>query len=296
MLGPIAWLDLEPKDGETSLSCYPPGMFTEGRTGVFSPATCPSGWTTVSVHRNTDEPKELATTTAVCCSSYVVSSPFSKPFSCLLLMISREYTLDGGHCYREIPTVLAVPILYNTSGSTYDILAEETSVLVSATLAVHTIQALFQEEDKGILGLTYEEEIATESRDEGLTMSERVGIGVGAAIGGLLVIGIGAFLFLRRRTKKQKKYPPHEMDAIDGPVTIGPGADVAVVQHPSLSPYGGTTTLAGSLADDDSRHDDVFDGEIEVLKAQKAAIQRRIEELESVETPMDGHETMEKKI
>lgn len=71
MAGPIAWLDLEPSEGETSLSCYPPGMFTEGRTGVFSPATCPSGWTTVSVHRNTDEPKELATTTAVCCSSYV---------------------------------------------------------------------------------------------------------------------------------------------------------------------------------------------------------------------------------
>jgi len=69
MAGPIAWLDLEPNEGETTLSCYPPGMFTEGRTGVFSPATCPSGWTTVSVHRNTDEPEEVATTTAVCCSS-----------------------------------------------------------------------------------------------------------------------------------------------------------------------------------------------------------------------------------
>lgn len=77
MVGPIAWLDLEPKEGETSLSCYPPGMFTEDRTGVFSPATCPSGWTTASVHRNTDEPEELATTTAVCCSSYVVAIRFT---------------------------------------------------------------------------------------------------------------------------------------------------------------------------------------------------------------------------
>lgn len=200
-------------------------------------------------------------------------------------MMCREYTLNGGHCYREIPTVLAVPILYNTSGSTYDILADETSYLVSATLAVHTIQALFQEDDKDILGLTYEEEIRTEDRGgQGLTMSERIGIGVGAAIGGLLIIGIGVFLYLRRRAKDQKKFLPHEMEVVGGSVTLAPGAGVA--QHPPLSPYGGVP-IAASLADDDSGHDDAFDGEIEVLKAQKAAIQRRIEELESVETPTD---------
>lgn len=212
-------------------------------------------------------------------------------------MMYREYTLNGGHCYREIPTVLAVPILYNTSGSTYDILADETSYLVSATLAVHTIQALFQEDDKDILGLTYEEEIRTEDREsKGLTMSERVGIGVGAAIGGLLLIGIGVFLYLRRRGKDQKKFVPHEMEAVGGSVTLAPGASVGVAQHPPLSPYGGAP-IAASLADDDSGHDDAFDGEIEVLKAQKAAIQRRIEELESVETPTDlGRENTDKRI
>jgi hypothetical protein len=209
-------------------------------------------------------------------------------------MMYREYTLNGGHCYREIPTVLAVPILYNTSGSTYDILADETSYLVSATLAVHTIQALFQEEDKDILGLTYEEEIRTDDRGgQGLTMSERVGIGVGAAIGGLLIIGIGVFLYLRRRAKDQKKFLPHEMEAVGGSVTLTPGAGA---QQPPLSPYGGAP-IAASLADDDSGHDDAFDGEIEVLKAQKAAIQRRIEELESVETPTDlGRENTDKRI
>lgn len=212
-------------------------------------------------------------------------------------MTYREYTLNGNHCYREIPTVLAVPILYNTSGSTYDILAEETSVLVSATLAVHTIRALFREEDQEVLGLTLEEEIGTESRDKGLTMSERVGIGIGAAIGGLLVIGISAFLLFRRRAKKQRQYLSEEMEAVGSPAAMGSGAGVFVVQHPPQSPTGGGATLTGSLSDDDSRHDDVFDGEIEVLKAQKAAIQRRIEELECVETlPSSEQENTEKKI
>ena len=67
--GPVAWLDLEPINGARTLSCYPDGMFYDGRTGIFSPGTCPNGWTTVSVMVNTNEVKEKATTTAVCCSS-----------------------------------------------------------------------------------------------------------------------------------------------------------------------------------------------------------------------------------
>lgn len=67
--GAVAWLDLEPDPGATTLSCYPDGMFKGGRTGVFSPATCPSGWTTASVAVNTNEDHEHATTTAICCSS-----------------------------------------------------------------------------------------------------------------------------------------------------------------------------------------------------------------------------------
>lgn len=69
--GAVAWLDLEPVAGETTLSCYPEGMFYNNHTGVFSPGTCPSGWTTVAlqVPQNVDEGD--ATTTATCCSSYV---------------------------------------------------------------------------------------------------------------------------------------------------------------------------------------------------------------------------------
>lgn len=70
---PVAYLDLEPLPGASTLSCYPDGMFFDGRTGIFSPATCPYGWTTVSVSVNTDQSVDVdeITTTALCCSSYV---------------------------------------------------------------------------------------------------------------------------------------------------------------------------------------------------------------------------------
>ncbi|KID76922.1 hypothetical protein MBR_03241, partial [Metarhizium brunneum ARSEF 3297] len=35
--GAVAFLDLEPMPGASTLSCYPNGMFSYGRTGVFSP-------------------------------------------------------------------------------------------------------------------------------------------------------------------------------------------------------------------------------------------------------------------
>lgn len=205
------------------------------------------------------------------------------------LTFNREYYLDGDHCYRDVPTVLAVPISYNTSFSTHDVYAEETSVLVSATLAVHAIQALFQEHDKEVLGLTYEEEIRDEVVNEPrLSMSAKVGIGVGSAIAGLLVIGLGVWLFLRRRNKKRSgRQLPHEMQAVNGTVTLDAEGGTSIIQHPPPV-YGGAATLRNSLDDDDDSVDSAhFDGEIEVLKAQKAAIQRRIEELEKVDDNND---------
>lgn len=69
--GPIAFLDMEPVPGASSLSCYPDGMFYGNQTGTFSPATCPNGWTTVSLRQDENAVETMATTTAVCCSSYV---------------------------------------------------------------------------------------------------------------------------------------------------------------------------------------------------------------------------------
>jgi hypothetical protein len=67
----IAWLDLKPRAGDTTLSCYPSGMFEGNVWGVFSPASCPRGWTTVDVSVETGKSPEDALTTATCCSSYV---------------------------------------------------------------------------------------------------------------------------------------------------------------------------------------------------------------------------------
>ena len=67
--GAVAWLDLIPMQGASTLSCYPDGMFTNGQTGVFSPATCPNGWTTAYATVNSEHTEATRTTTAVCCSS-----------------------------------------------------------------------------------------------------------------------------------------------------------------------------------------------------------------------------------
>jgi hypothetical protein len=66
--GAFAFLDLEPMPGASTLTCYPDGMFSYGRTGVFSPGTCPGGWTTASLQSDTNEARETRTTTAICCS------------------------------------------------------------------------------------------------------------------------------------------------------------------------------------------------------------------------------------
>lgn len=67
--GQVAVLDLHPVPSNKTLSCYPSGMFDGPRTGVFSPAICPHGWTTASARVNTHTDEALITTTAICCSS-----------------------------------------------------------------------------------------------------------------------------------------------------------------------------------------------------------------------------------
>lgn len=253
--GPIAWLDLEPDVDASTVSCYPDGMFYGGRTGTFSPGTCPNGWTTVSVRRNTNEPKSLATTTAVCCSS--------------------EYSLDGSICKREIPTALAVPIVYNTTDGTHNVLTKETLTLTSATLAVWTINALFQEVDKEILGLTDEDEIRTidQSDKGGLSLGARIGIGIGATIGAFLALGVVLWLLCRRRKRANRERSQAAMaeDArLSAIIKKGQGSE-----H-SAPAYGfeQKTSIEGTGRGREP------DEEIDALKAEREAIERRIEELE----------------
>lgn len=188
-----------------------------------------------------------------------------------------EYTLHGNYCRRELPTVLAVPIIYNTTDDSHDVLTDTTTTLTDATLAVWTINALFQERDKDVLGLTYEEEIRDENGGGGggLSLGSRIGIGIGATLGGLLLIGLVLFLLCKRHRGCKKE----DADAANDTRGLGMRSRT----NPSdLPPPAYEFTERNSLADDDD--DSMRGGEIQVLRAQKAAIQRRIEELQRVET------------
>ncbi|KAF7533447.1 hypothetical protein G7Z17_g13514 [Cylindrodendrum hubeiense] len=285
--GAVAWLDLEPTPGASTLSCYPDGMFFQGRTGIFSPGTCPNGWTTVSLRVNTNEVRDEATTTAICCSS--------------------EYYLDGDQCKRTVPTVLAVPITYNHTARTYEILSDSTTTLYSATIAVYTIRALFQEADKAALGLKDEDDIGTEEDPKGLSLGARIGIGVGVAMFVLLAIAAGAFFIIRRDRDRARKKRSLELNAISRGEGNDGGNDLYVVgemherrdrcgDHPEPYPPYEAATDTVSMTDNESRLSGdtaTRDGEIKALRDQKQAIQRRIEQLEHSESSQNQDQNPE---
>lgn len=196
----------------------------------------------------------------------------------MLIPLRSEYTLDGHYCKREIPTALAVPIIYNTTDDTHLVITDETSTLISATLAVYAISALFREEDKEVLGLTSEEEITNEPKgSSGLSLGARIGIGIGATIGGLILIGLGLWVLCRKHKCKRSK---------------SKGDATAVVDTRARGVAGRVSPLAYEFSQRNSMVEEPdsergHNGEIQVLRAQKIAIQRRIEELEKVETSDD---------
>ena len=268
-------------------------MISPGRTGIYSPGTCPSGWTTVSVTRNTNQPKAFATTTAICCSSYVLKVLQKHYVQWLIFFFQfREYSLDGQYCKRSMATLLAIPITYNLTDSTYDIFHGETSTLLSGTLAVHTIRALFREEDKATLGLTDDTAFDDENIPAGLSLSAKIGIGVGVSLAGLLFIGILTFFLTGKHRKSNKKWrePTHELGRVDrnpaGPHQIYGNDSRGTADLPPLA-------YEVSIETDSGHEGEEIDAaaradEIVRLRAQKAAIQRRIEELESPETDGDS--------
>ncbi|KFA66521.1 hypothetical protein S40285_00696 [Stachybotrys chlorohalonatus IBT 40285] len=285
--GAVAWLDLEPVPGASTLSCYPDGMFYGGRTGVFSPGTCPHGWTTVSIYESVHEDPREATTTAVCCSS--------------------EYSLDGEVCKRYVPTVLAVPITYNETAGTHEVFSSSKTTLYSATIAVHTIQALFREEDKILLGLVDDGFAGEEDGPGRLSRGSKIGIGVGAALAGLLVLGAFVFFFLRWR--RDHRSPPrtgtrrqtHELDCIgtagsreisENGACCGATARGARGNHYNhvTHRHGGEPPPAYAVSHEsdsvagDTDSSMTRDDEIRVLRERKATIERRIEELERSDT------------
>ncbi|KAM0353574.1 hypothetical protein ACHAPU_001586 [Fusarium lateritium] len=237
--GIAAMLDLQPVPGAKSLSCYPDAMFDGGLTGIFSPGTCPHGWTTVSLRVDTSENRDDETTTAICCSS--------------------------------------------------------------ATIAVHTIRALFKDSDKDALGLKDEDDIpGLEHHGETLSLGARIGIGVGVAVFVLLAIGALTFCLIRRERARTTKRRPHELNAVNSMRhnSAGPGDTfyaAADANHrrarsrPTTEPPPAyeAATDSNSMTENDSRLSEdtaTRDEEIRALQVQKEAIQRRIEELKQTET------------
>jgi hypothetical protein len=221
--------------------------------------------------------------------------------SFLVLILDSEYSYAGGHCKRQVPTVLAVPIIYNHTAATYTVLTNSTTTLYSATIAVNTIRALFREQDKPLLGLTDEEDIDDQKEDDhGLSLSAKIGIGVGVTFFGLLVIGAAAFIYLWRRERRKRGSTgrmSHELSTRQREqgqrYSSSPPSSHTQVRARDAEPPPAYdfTTETNSVADNDSGSAVVArGGEIRVLIAQKAAIQRRIEELEraSGEESRDG--------
>lgn len=188
-------------------------------------------------------------------------------------MYIREYSLDGGHCKRSIPTVLAVPITYNHTASTHEVLTNSTTTLYGATIAVNTICALFQQSDKSILGISDETQIS-EIPDKpvmGLSVGAKIGIAVGATV--LAFILSGAFVFMIIRKRRSGRLSSHELAAIRA------HQDYRRRTEPPPPAYD-VATETSSLGDNESGSGATRDDEVRVLKAQKAAIQRRLEALE----------------
>lgn len=245
---------------------------------MFSPGTCPNGWTTASLLVNTNEVRDEATTTAICCSS--------------------EYRLDGDMCKRTVPTVLAVPITYNHTARTYRILSDSTTTLYSATIGVYTIRALFQEADKDRLGLQDEDDIGTEEDHKSLSLGAKIGIGVGTAAFVLILIAAGALFLIRKDKARAKKKRALELDAMRSEhdnegASFTTGTEEMhertgrCLDHPEPPPAYEPSPDAVSVADDEPRLSGdtaTRTQEIRALRVQKEAIERRLDELEQSES------------
>ncbi|KAG6007258.1 hypothetical protein E4U21_006176 [Claviceps maximensis] len=275
--GATAFLDLEPVPGDKTLSCYPNNMFSFGRTGVFSPGTCPGGWTTASLHTDDDTPE---TTTAICCS--------------------YGYAFNGSVCRRSVATALAVPITYNTMAGTYHVMRDSTTTLYSAMLAVSSIQVQFNDDDRRRLG------IETDRIDPAFPMSlgTRIGIAAGVGVFILLCMGLIYYVLARRRRSREGltrdrlmrdlksihrrgpsdngRYNNNTLSistANTGPYLVYEGNEPP---PPAYDPQ--TRRPHGNRAGNCSRP---TDDEIRALNEQKAIIQQRLDELERSEATRD---------
>lgn len=121
---------------------------------------------------------------------------------CSVADLHREYTLDGSFCKRAVPTILAVPVTYNSTASRDEVVPSSTVTLHGATAAVYTIQAMFRQSNTQILGLTNPNSTNSGSpHHPTLSVTARVGIGIGVALFVVLAIALGTYLKFRRERR-----------------------------------------------------------------------------------------------
>lgn len=137
-----------------------------------------------------------------------------------------------------------------------------------------------------MLGLTDDSAIREEPVERrGMSLGSRIGIGIGATIGGALAIGVVLWLLLRRRKSYSEKLCRRGHARPFDDHAPGGGENTVSADAP---PPAYEFSVRSSVTDDEScaagGHATAPSGEIEVLRAQRAAIERRIEELETVDT------------
>lgn len=192
-------------------------------------------------------------------------------------------------------TALAVPITYNDTARTHSVLTQSTTTLYSALLAVSTIQVLFGDEDKRQLGINN----GKSEPGHPMPLAIRIGIAVGIGAFVLLCLGLAYFAIARRRRSREGLTKERLMRDLKYMHRHGPSASTSrncSVQSMStvasfrgeLPPpayYPGRTR--SSLTRGDAECGLLRDGEIRALHEQKAVIQQRLDELESLPASRD---------
>lgn len=216
-------------------------------------------------------------------------------------MLSREYTLNDGFCEKAIPTILATPVTHITDASSTSLsyMTQMTTYLVSATVAHHPLVILFQEKDQEVLGLvdddlahsdTNSPPSSSSSSGDGLGLGARVGIGVGVA-GVVSILVVLAYYLLRRKRHLSEKASlestvlPHSNRACRSSASSSAaslhGAHARSQVDPDQDPPPAYEPSPRQLSPRASVDDGELSGdELQSLRAQQEAIQRRIEQLE----------------
>jgi hypothetical protein len=185
--------------------------------------------------------------------------------------------------------VLAVPIEYDKADGDYQIMTNSTTTLYSATIAVYTVHALFQESDKAILGLTDEVDIATKKHHQGLSLGAQIGIGIGVTAAVILILGGIMFLYARHRLRHHMEtYPRISNDREIGQLPPVHPSDIRSfntggnrsLPPKAVSESSATTADTNAPAMDTEATALDRSNEIKALRSQQADIQRRIEQLE----------------